>query len=68
MINAVRERLSLEPGEVTPDQKFELEVVECLGDCDHAPAGLLCDKKMENLTVEKINQILDELGAPNHGL
>ena len=68
IIDSVRQRLQLEHGEMTADQKFELEVVECLGDCDHAPCGLLGRDKLENLTVDKINQILSELGAPQHGV
>lgn len=63
VIKAIQDRLNVLPGEVTADGQFELEIAECLGDCDHAPCGILGEKPIRDLTVAKINGLLDELGA-----
>ena len=38
-----------------------LMTLECLGSCDTAPVALIGDTLHENLTIEKVDQILDEL-------
>src|SRR5665809_18161 len=38
VINALSERLDVDPGAMTPDGKFELETAECLATCDGAPS------------------------------
>ena len=35
------EKLGIEPGETTPDKKFTLSTVECLGACERAPCMLI---------------------------
>jgi len=45
---------------VTPDGVFSVEEVECIGACSWAPAMQVNYKFHENLTPEKIDQILDE--------
>ena len=37
VIGYIEERLKIRPGETTPDGKFSLSVVECLGACEIAP-------------------------------
>jgi NADH-quinone oxidoreductase subunit E len=44
----------------TPDGLFSLEEVECIGACSWAPAAQVNYDFRENLTVEKIDEILDE--------
>jgi len=53
-------RLGIRPGEVTPDQRFSLEEVECLAYCECAPALRIDGRYEGNLTREKIDQIIDE--------
>ncbi len=48
-------------GEVTPDGKFSLKEVECLGACGGAPMMQIDKKYYENLTPEVIDSILDGL-------
>ena len=67
VVEAVQKRLNILPGEVSADGQFELELVECLGNCHHAPAGQLGKDDLNVLTHEKVHAILDKLGAP-HGL
>ena len=43
--------------------------MECLGSCDTAPVALFNDVLHEKLTIEKIDQLIDEAKAGNaaHG-
>lgn len=61
LVDHLRERLGIEPHETTRDGKFTLLTMECLGACDQAPVALVDDKLHENLTVQKMDQILDAL-------
>ncbi len=45
----------------TPDGLFHLEEVECIGACSWAPAMMMNYEFVENLTPEKIDQLIDEL-------
>jgi NADH-quinone oxidoreductase subunit E len=56
----ISKKLSVSFGETTKDRKFTLLPVTCLGDCDHAPALMVNDDHYNNLTIEKIDQILDK--------
>ena len=55
-------RLGIRIGETTPDGLFTLKVVECLASCGTAPAVQINDAYYENLTREKLDQLLDRLG------
>lgn len=52
-------RLGITMGQTTPDGRFTLLPVSCLGACDHAPAMLVDRELHGNLTIEKIDRILD---------
>jgi NADH-quinone oxidoreductase subunit E len=54
-------KLGIKPGETTPDGKFTLSEVECLGSCGTAPMFQLNFDYHENLTTGKVDQILDAL-------
>jgi NADH-quinone oxidoreductase subunit E len=55
------DRLGIRPGETTPDGKFTLLEVECLGSCGTSPVIQINDDYYEDLTPEKVDQILDSL-------
>ncbi len=57
------QKLGIGVGETTPDGKFTLRKVECLGSCDTAPVVQINDKFHENMTPEAIDALLAELGA-----
>ncbi len=59
ILEAVKDKLKISPGGITEDKKFSLELVNCIGACDQAPAALINDKLYGNLTREKINEIID---------
>ena len=54
-------KLGVKPGETTGDGKFTLSEVECLGSCGTAPMFQLNFDYHENLTPERVDQILDSL-------
>ncbi len=57
----LEKRLGIKLGETTPDGKFTLKEVECLGACVGAPMFEVAKQYHENLTPEKIDVILDGL-------
>lgn len=57
----VEDKLSLEVGETTPDGRFTLVELECLGSCGTAPAALVNDVLHEDLTPDKLDQVLASL-------
>lgn len=56
-----KERLGIGLGETTEDGRITLKEVECLGACVGAPMLQIGDTYHENLTPEKIDEILDQL-------
>jgi NADH-quinone oxidoreductase subunit E len=55
------EKLGIRPGQTTPDGRVSLDVAECLGACDYAPAMLAGDTLHKNLTREKIDAFVESL-------
>lgn len=56
-------QLGIKPGEVTPDGKFSLTEVECLGACVNAPIVQINDDYFEDLTPESMKQLLQNLAT-----
>ena len=54
-------KLNIKVGETTGDGKFTLKTVECLGSCGTAPMLQCGSRYYENLTTEKVDEIIDEL-------
>ena len=54
-----RKRLGIDHKGTTPDGMFTLEEVECIGGCSWAPAVQVNYDFHENLTVEKLDKVLD---------
>jgi NADH-quinone oxidoreductase subunit E len=61
LLQHLQKRLGIKPGETTSDGKFSLVCVECLGSCGTAPMFQLNDDYHEDLTPEKVDQLLDSL-------
>lgn len=61
LIEHVSKKLGIRPGETTPDGRFTLTAVECLGSCGTAPVMQVNDDYHENLTEEKIDALLERL-------
>ena len=62
----LRQTLNLEVGETTPDGRFTLIELECLGSCGTAPAVLVNDVLHEDVTVETVDQLIKRLPADAH--
>jgi len=60
IIEYIKEKLSIQEGETTPDGLFTLKPAECLGACGYAPMMQLGKTYREHLTKEKVDQIIDE--------
>lgn len=59
LINHCKKKLSIKTGETTSDGLFTLTEVECLGACVNAPVVQVNDDYYEDLTIDKIDQLLD---------
>jgi len=58
----LEKKLGIKVGESTPDNKFYLKKEEeCLAACDGAPMMMVDHRYYENLTPEKVNEIIEEL-------
>jgi NADH-quinone oxidoreductase subunit E len=55
----VCQRLGIKPGETTPDGRFTVSLVECLGSCGTAPMLQIGFDYHENLTTAKVDEVLD---------
>jgi NADH-quinone oxidoreductase subunit E len=55
----VCQRLGIKPGETTEDGRFTVSLVECLGSCGTAPMLQLGFDFHENLTTEKVDELID---------
>lgn len=60
-LDYLQEKLGVGLGEVTPDGKFSLKKVECLGACMDAPLARIGKEYYANLTQERIDELLDSL-------
>jgi NADH-quinone oxidoreductase subunit E len=58
IIETIERELGIKPGETTPDGRFSLELTNCIGLCDRAPAMLINNDAHVDLTPKKISQIL----------
>lgn len=57
----IEKKLNIKSGETTIDGKFLFREVECLAACKNAPAMMIGKEYHENLTVDKLDEILDGL-------
>jgi NADH-quinone oxidoreductase E subunit len=53
-------RLGIKPGETTPDGQFSVSLVECLGSCGTAPMMQVGFDYYENLTTEKVDELIEK--------
>jgi NADH-quinone oxidoreductase E subunit len=59
VVETIQENLGIAPGETTSDGRFSLQLINCIGACDQAPAMLLNHDLYGNLTPAKIAKILE---------
>jgi NADH-quinone oxidoreductase subunit E len=61
VIDYLGKKLGIAPGQTTSDGRFTLSRVECLGSCGTAPVIIVNDSYHENMSVEKIDALLEAL-------
>jgi NADH-quinone oxidoreductase E subunit len=61
LLGRLRQRLGIREGETTPDGRFSLVAVECLGSCGTAPMVQINDDYHENLSPDRLDALLDTL-------
>jgi NADH-quinone oxidoreductase subunit E len=61
IVDHVRQRLGIEPGETTADGRVTLLTVECLCACEQAPMMQVDDRYEGLLTPEKVDRVLEGL-------
>lgn len=60
IVRAVEKELGISVGESTDDGKFSLQLANCIGACDVAPAMMINKKTYGKLTIDKVARILSE--------
>jgi NADH-quinone oxidoreductase subunit E len=59
VIDHIEKKLGIKVGETTPDGKFTLKAVECLGSCGTAPMLQIGETYYEDLTLDKVDEIIE---------
>ncbi len=55
----LEQKLGIQPGQTTPDDRFTLLPVVCLGACDHAPVMLINQDLHADVDPDKLDPLLD---------
>ncbi len=63
LLDYLCEKLGIQPGETTADGRVTLEFAECLGACDSAPAILVNDVLYENMTKERVDELVKDIAG-----
>lgn len=61
VVEWIKAKLGIAPGEMTTDKLFSLTLVECLAACGTGPMIQINDDYYERLTEDKLDRILSEL-------
>ena len=65
IVEHLENKLNIKAGETTSDSMFTLKTVECLGSCGTAPMLQCGAEFFENLTQEKVDELIEKMGAAN---
>ncbi len=60
-MDRLEERLGIKAGETTTNGKFSIEATRCVGACGLAPVFTVNGEVYGKATVQKLDQVLDEL-------
>jgi NADH-quinone oxidoreductase subunit E len=61
VIDHLCKKLSIQPGQTTPDGRFTLSTVECLGSCGTAPVVMLNEAYHENMSPARLDALIEGL-------
>jgi NADH-quinone oxidoreductase subunit E len=65
IVHYLENKLNVEVGQPTADGMFQIKLVECLGSCGTAPRFQIGERYYEDLTFEKIDEILENCRKEN---
>lgn len=65
-VEFLKKKLGVKAGETTPDKRFHLSCVECLGSCGTAPMMQVGNDYYEDLDEKKIDAILEKLARTKY--
>jgi NADH-quinone oxidoreductase subunit E len=65
VVKHLEKKLTIKVGETTKDGLFTLKTVECLGSCGTAPMLQCGADYFENLTLEKVDGLLEKFKTDN---
>jgi len=65
IVKHLEKKLGIKEGETTKDGMFTIKTVECLGSCGTAPMLQCGASYHENLTLEKVDKLVDEYNIAN---
>jgi NADH-quinone oxidoreductase E subunit len=60
LLDYLKKKLKVDVGETTADGVFTLEITSCLGICGVAPALMMNEEMIGNLTPERVDTVLEE--------
>jgi NADP-reducing hydrogenase subunit HndA len=60
VVDAFLETLNVEVGEVTPDGKFSVDVLRCVGACALAPILTVGEKVYAHVSADQVRSIIAE--------
>ena len=63
LVSVCQAKIAAKPHTLSADGKFSWEEVECLGACANAPMAQIGKDYYEDLTAERLGEIIDELAA-----
>lgn len=58
LLARAKAKLGIDVGETTPDMKYTLEVVRCIGACSLAPAVVVNDRTLRNVSPQGLDEVL----------
>lgn len=59
LLDRAKERLGISSGEVTPDGKFSIDEVRCVGACGLAPVFMVNEEVYGKATVKQLDEVID---------
>ncbi|MEE9616218.1 MAG: NAD(P)H-dependent oxidoreductase subunit E [Anaerolineae bacterium] len=67
LLDAVEKRVGIKAGKTTPDNKFSLEAVRCVGACAQGPVMLVNDQVYPKMTAVGAEGLITQLAAGEAG-
>jgi len=61
ILDHLARKLGIVPGQTTPDGRFTLSTVECMGSCGNAPVVVVNGAYHENTSIDQLDALLEEL-------